>query len=281
MPRNKIIGHVILESAPIEPCDARVISKDGFHGKPVGEGVLQTAEEENRNGRTYLQPDLLKEISCPRTQELISTGNMYAEDGHPMDTSMIRQQTIDPRNRVARFLKIWMDGNDVWGHFTGSNIHLGKAFNEDLLEGQLPSWSLRAMGSLEDIRGRNIVRNLKMITYDRVIYPSHPGAYTKGLVNESAGIRDTICGKTREQIAESGLLIPIIDKDVISYIKSESANLKSVIDQIACLYESVQLIDKNHVQLIAECGDTIVVNLENHIQNEIEDYCVNRKSIFR
>ena len=272
MPNDRVIGHIILESAPTEPKESRLTNTKG-NGHPVGEGVLQTAEEENRNGRTYLNADLYREITCPRTIELINSGNMYAEDGHPMDTSMVRQQTIDPTNRSARFLKMWMDGNDVWGQFIGSNTELGKAFDADLLEGQMPSWSLRALGSLENIHGRNVVRNLKMITYDRVIFPSHPGAYTKRVLSESAGVAN-INGMTIDQINESGILIPIINADVVSYLKSESANLKSVLDQISCLYETVQLVDKNHVRLVTEAGDVIVINLEQHIKNEIEDYCL-------
>lgn len=278
MPDSKVIGHIILESAPIEPLKSRIISDKGFNGKLVGEGVLQTAEEDNRNGRCYLHPDLYREINSPRTVELLSTGNLYAEDGHPMDTSMIRQQTILPTCRCARFLKLWMDGNNVMGQFVGSNTDLGRAFDMDLREGQLPSWSLRALGSLENVRGRNIVRNLKMITYDRVFYPSHPGAYTQRIIGENGLIakpEETICGMTRDQINENGLLIPIVNDQVISYIKSESANLKSVLDQISCLYETVQLVDKRHVQLVTEAGDVLVVNIESHIQDEISNYCYN------
>lgn len=272
MPDNRVIGHIILESAPSEPLPSKIISDKGFNGKTIGEGILQTGEEENRNGRTYLTPDLFREITCPRTLELVNTKNLYAEDGHPMDTSMIRQQTILPTQRCALFTKLWMDGNNVMGQFVGSNTDLGRAFDLDLKEGALPSWSLRALGSLENIRGRNIVRNLKMITYDRVFYPSHRGAYTTRIVSESTGV-ESICGMTREQINESGLLIPIMNEEIVSYIKSESANLKSVIDQISCLYETVQLADKNHVRLVTEAGDVIMVNLEAHIQNEIYDYC--------
>ena len=116
---NMPIGYIILEGAPTQVQDAVIVSEN--NKRVTGEGILQTAEEENRNGRCYLQPDLLREIQCPRTKELLSTGNMLSENGHPMDTSMIRQQTIDPNNTVARFLKIWMDGNNVMAQFKGTN----------------------------------------------------------------------------------------------------------------------------------------------------------------
>lgn len=271
------IGYVILESAPIETPEARVISHNGK--RVIGEGIIQTAEEENRNGRCYLHNDLLREIQCPRTKELLSTGNMLAENGHPMDTSMMRQQTIDPNNTVARFLKIWMDGNNVMAHFSGTNNAKGEEFDQDLREGIKPSWSLRALGSLENIKGRNIVQNLKVITWDRVIFPSHPHAYTTGLVSESSIIGGSAIKNDKElnRMNKSGLLIPITNESVISYIKTESANIKSLIDQIDFMYESVDLIKGNRVRLVAKTGDIFVVNLENHIANEIQSYCLNYK----
>ena len=268
MPNNTTIGYVILESAPLETPDAQIISENGK--RVIGEGVLQEAEEENRNGRCYLQSDLLREVNCARTKELLSTGNMIAENGHPMDTSMVRQQTIDPNNQVARFLKIWMDGNKVMAHFKGTNNDKGECFDQDLREGILPSWSLRALGSLANHKGRNVVENLRVITWDRVIFPSHPGAYTTRLVTES--MIDSPKDKLTH-INNNGLLIPITNDSVIKYIKSESATIKSLLNQIDFMYESTTLVSPSKVRLIAKNGDMFYVNLENHIEQEISNYC--------
>lgn len=260
------IGYVILESAPISAPDAKVVSEVDKH--LVAEGVLQEAEEENRNGRCYLHNDLLREIKCPRTIELLNSGNLKAENGHPMDSSMIRQQTIDPNNTVAKFLKLWMDGNNVMAHFKGTNNQKGDEFDADLRDGELPSWSLRALGSLNNRGGRNIVENLRIITWDRVIYPSHPGAYTTKILTESANMSNQLT-----HMNKNGKLIPITNDSVLSYIKQESANIKSLIQQIDFMYESATLVKNNQVRLVAKNGDTFVVNLENYIATEIENYC--------
>lgn len=275
MPSNLPIGYVILESAPIEVPDAQVVSESGK--RVIGEGIIQTAEEENRNGRCYLQPDLLEQVNCARTKELLTTGNMLSENGHPMDTSMLRQQTIDPNNTVARFLKIWMDGNNVMAQFKGTNNALGEEFDQDLREGVRPSWSLRALGSLENVSGRNVVRNLRVVTWDRVIYPSHPHAYTTRVVSESTAMA-TIDYINR--MNNNGVLIPITNDSVLRYIKNESSNIKSLIEQIDFMYESAALIKGNQVRLVAKNGDIFVVNLESHISNEIEDYCTKLASKF-
>lgn len=274
MPINPI-GYVILESAPVEAPDVKIVS-DSTNKRVIGEGILQTAEEENRNGRCYLRSDLDREIKAPRQIELLSTGNMLAENGHPMDTAMVRQQTIMPGNTVARFLKIWMDGNNVMGQFKGTNNSLGEEFDQDLREGVKPSWSLRALGSLETINGRNVVQNLRVITWDRVIYPSHPHAYTTRLVTESTSLAEA---SSINKMNKNGLLIPITNDSVLSYIKNESATIKSLLSQIDFMYESTSLINRgSQVRLVAKNGDIFVVNLEAHISNEIQNYCVNRAS---
>lgn len=268
MPNIESIGFVILESAPIEVPDAKIITDSGK--RVTGEGIIQTAEEENRNGRCYLHQDLLREINCARTKELLSTGNMLSENGHPMDTAMVRQQTIDPNNTVARFTRIWMDGNNVMAQFKGTNNDKGEEFDQDLREGILPSWSLRALGSLANKGGRNVVENLRVITWDRVIYPSHPHAYTTRLVTESTVAIDNF----NNNMNKNGMLIPITNESVMSYIKSESANIRSLISQIDFMYESARMISPSQVQLVAKTGDIFVVNLERHISNEIQSYCL-------
>lgn len=271
MPKDMTIGYVILESAPIETPDTKIVTTES--GKRViGEGIIQTAEEENRNGRCYLRNDLFREIQCPRTIELLNTGNLRAENGHPLDNSMLRQQTIEPGRTVAKFLKLWMEGNNVMAHFKGCNNAAGEEFDQDLREGDKPSWSLRALGSLENIKGRNIVQNLRVITWDRVIYPSHPHAYTTKIVSESAALYKN---NQIENVNKNGMLIPILNEDVISYIKNESCNIKSLMNQIDFMYESVKMVNSHQVQMISKNGDTFIVNLESHIANEIENYCLN------
>lgn len=277
MPNNMPIGYVILESAPLEVPEAKIITDNGK--RVIGEGIIQTAEEENRNGRCYLHSDLLREINCARTIELLSTGNMLSENGHPLDSNMVRQQTIDPNNTVARFLKIWMDGNNVMAQFKGTNNDKGEEFDQDLREGVLPSWSLRALGSLTNKGGRNIVENLRVVTWDRVIYPSHPHAYTTRLVTESASlsIAEKAAIDRLNHMNENGALIPITNEAVLSYIKTESASIKSLLNQIDFMYESTTLLPGNKVQLVAKTGDIFVINLESHIANEIQAYCLKHK----
>lgn len=291
MPDNMIIGSIIHEEM-YRPVDTKIVRETDTKDRVIAEACLQEAEEENRNGRSYLTEDLTREQQCKRTKELLAAGYMLGEAGHPTDTSIIRQQTIAPDNTAVRYLEFWMNGPKWMTKYQGTYNDLGEAVDCDLRHGYRPAFSMRALGSLENINGRNVVRDLKYITHDFVIYPSHPGAYTTRVLGESANMSDTIqesafCkefeAKEKAKIAtRKQAVIPIYNEQVMSYIKAESKNVKSVLEQFECFYESVQIDEKaNRVILKAKYGDTFVVNLETHIQNEIMSFCESRSDALR
>lgn len=277
MPNAKNIGYVILEDSN-SPSEVNVIrDRDD---RVVAEACLQEAEEENRNGRVYLTQDLTREQNCKRTKELLIAGYMLGEAGHPMDTSIIRQQTIDPANTAVRYLKFWMDGPKWMAHFEGTSNSLGECIDKDLRKGFKPAFSMRALGSLENINGRNTVRDLKYITHDFVIFPSHPGAYTNKIVSESAinngklSAFQKYCNDHKKTLIRESSITPIGNADVIDYIKNESKNINSVIEQLEIFYESIDYDAKhNRVRIKAKNGDTFVVNCESYIKNELESFC--------
>lgn len=283
MPKITHIGHVIHEET-YAPKEVNVISDHS--DRLVAEACLQEAEEENRNGRTYLTQDLTREQQCKRTLELLRAGYMLGEAGHPSDTSIIRQQTVDPANTVVRYIKYWMDGPKWMAHFEGTNNALGECIDKDLRRGFKPAFSMRALGSLENMNGRNVVRDLRYITHDFVIFPSHPGAYTTGLVTESASDNLSEFQKYikdhKQKIVMESSITPIMNEEIISYIRTESANINSIIDQFEVFYEGMEYDAKhNRVTLRTKDNDVFVVNCESYIKNEIEQYCFDRYNGFR
>lgn len=279
---NKNIGYYILnEAADPNISDTKIISYNKLGNRVIAEGTLQRMGSKNRNGRIYLKEDLVPELSAPRQLELFKAKQMKGEMGHPDPSKggLSRQQTIDPDMTCVNFLEgFWVDGDLVKGRFKGTNNDKGEYFNLDLMEGAKPAFSLRALGSIESKNGQSYVKNLKLITYDHVIYPSHPEAYTSHLLN----------GTNESAITESGNLfvfentyegvaIPISQKKVIDYVKEESNNLKQVIDTLELVYENIKLMNNgNQVMLEHVNGDKFIVNLESHIQNEILNYCYNK-----
>lgn len=280
MNNNRRIGWIISESSNEEPLGpTKLVNTNGR--RVIGEGRLQRANRKNRNGRFYDDKELFPQLVCARTKELLASG-FGSENGHPMSKDLVRQQTIDPNNVVAYFLKLWTDGDYVMGQFRGSNLPIGEAFDQDLRDGFKPAWSLRALGGIEETSRGAEVKGVKLITWDRVYYPSHPEAYTQRLVNESAEsytdsdiwTPNTPTPKGDSKLLESGIIEPITNQSVIDYIKTESCNFKTICNEFEVLYDDIRLVDENKVQLSnSSTGNIFVVQLEQYIQDELMNYC--------
>ena len=282
MNQNKRIGWIISESSNDGPLDSSVklVEKNGR--RVIGEGRLQRANRKNRNGRFYDDKELFPQLVCARTKELLKTG-FGSENGHPMSKDLVRQQTIDPNNVVAYFLKLWTDGDYIMGNFRGSNLAIGEAFDQDLRDGMLPAWSLRALGTVENTNRGAEVKGVKIIAYDRVYYPSHPEAYTTKVLSESAIIdsngnpfKTPVPESSKDKkICEEGLVVPVVNQQVIDYIQQESCNFKQICNEFEVFYDDISLIENNtKVQLSnSKTGNVFIVPLESYIHNEIMDYC--------
>ena len=267
---NNNIGYMIIETATTESEIApKIIYDNKGARRVVAECVLQEANEKNRNGRYYDSKELFPQLTAPRTVELLKNGELRAENGHPLTKDIVRQSQIDPNNTVAIFLKLWTEGNFIKSHVRGTNNAKGEEFNLDLLEGFKPAWSLRALGNISNTARGAEVKGIKIITWDRVIYPSHPRAYTQGLVTEG-------CSGVLEE-NDPGMVIPVTNKNVIDYIKQESTNYKNVLESFELMYDSIEVLNNNsQVKLTDKTGNIFVVNLESYIQHEIQQACLYR-----
>lgn len=272
MPTKKI-GSIILEGATT--VEDTIIS-DGKSGKLIGEGTLQDMDVENRNHRIYAKSDMVPEVNGPRLKELINARSLLSEWGHPLSDDLVRQQTIDPKLCCCRFNKVWVEGNLIKGQFEATNNDYGKAFDQDLREGVKPAFSLRALGSIENVNGKAYVKGVKIITWDTVIYPSHKAAYMDKIVTESA-IDGTAIHKNQVVVPKNdpGRIITLNSTDaktVISRLQRESANLDKIVSTFDGIMDNITLLDENTVMLTSRFGEKFVVNLENHIENLIMDY---------
>lgn len=280
------VGYIICEeTATNVEFKLTAENKNGF---VLAEGILQRGNETNRNRRYYPLDELRRSVNAPKQQELVKTGNFKGEAGHPLDKTLARQSKVDPQCEQVWYTKLWMEGDYVKGHFRGTNNDLGRSFNDDLKDGQLPSFSLRALGSLVNENGRMTVRNMQMVAYDRVYYPSHPSAYTQKIITtESAGIRIApqllnnlhnvmeqkeikLLQEAGQEVTTPNILIPLKQEEVNSFILTESANVREIINTFDVFYESMQY-DPNtqQVQMKTRLGDTIGMSIEKAVSRQI------------
>lgn len=273
------LGYMILES-PTLNSEVKTVGREGVNNRAIAEGNLQEADETNRNGRDYEKEDLFAALKDPRLKELIDAKSLFGEDGHPLDKTLARQQTIYRPLRCVSFMSIWTEGTLVKGRFKGTNNQLGKEFDEDLRDGVLPAFSLRALGTVQNKNGKVFVKNLRIITYDTVVYPSHRRAYTTKIVSEAAGFAlNSGNGRNQKVYDENwqGELTPIMTQQAIDYIKQESTTLKAFTECFETLGNTVSLLEGGRkIQICTANGSVARLNLESYISNEIMNYACRR-----
>lgn len=291
MPTANCIGMIIHESVT-EASDSVIVSQKG--DKVYATGTIQDLDVENRNGRIYEVKEMDPELNGERMKELLSTGNLCGHAGHPSSNDISIQSVIDPKQICVRFDNVWREGKDIKANYHGTNNELGKAFNEDLLEGVKPAFSLRALGSVDRGRdGRCYVRNIRIITWDHVIFPSHKRAYMSHLIdpkdkdkiikeNAIIGVNGKPLKDNKlhrmamitENTASDGILTPIMNEQVVSFIKEESANVKTILNTFDTLFESAVIVNGGrNVAITAKNGDKFIVALEQYVQDSIMDWC--------
>jgi hypothetical protein len=289
--KDNIVGYLLSEEVS-DAVEFKIKSEDKS-GFVLAEGVLQNGNAVNRNKRYYPTEELNRAIHSPRIVELMTTGNLMGEAGHPSDASLQRQAKIDPTNVQVWYKKIWMEGDLVKAHFTGTSNDLGRSFNEDLKRGQHPSFSLRALGSLVNEGGRMTVRNMQMITYDRVYFPSHSKAYTTKIVTTESVVAEPVkynvynidpddyyfskameinkqAQKGNSPVMESTIQIPLTQSQISNYIVTESANVKLAMNTFDVLYESMKINpNMDLVTMKTKDGNTVELSLEQSVQKEL------------
>lgn len=280
---NNIAAYIICES-DINPSLEKV--EKGLDGKAIGEGILQTADERNRNGRYYAEEELFPQLVAPRIKELLAAGYLRAEMGHPLSKDLARQSVIDDKITCARFLTLWTEGKNIWARFKGTNNEYGRAFDLDLKEGCKPAWSLRALGSVMQTSRGAEVKNLRVITWDNVIYPSHPGAYTQRIVAESLAIANeavttgtTPTGKiiTENDLNGVAMITPIRNEQILNFLQEQSGNLKFIRECFDFVYKDIVVNEKGtKVFLTTNEGSTLVVPMESYVHNELMNYAAKR-----
>lgn len=276
---NNIIGSIILEGATTVE-DVVVQDTEYSDNRVIAEGTLQDTDVENRNHRIYEKQDIEPEINGSRMKELLSRGELTGEAGHPLSDSIVRQQTIDPKYECVRYLKIWMEGNLVKAQFKGTNNELGETFDKDLRSGVKPAFSLRALGAIENVNGKAYVRGVRIITYDRVHYPSHKAAYTEKIISESTIVNDLV---NENQIIvpenDPGRIIQVTGsdaQDILNRLQRESASISSILDTFEGISDKITVTESGII-LTNRFGDRFDLKLEDYVDRLIMDYTWGKK----
>lgn len=234
---------------------------------------LQSFGKRNRNGRLWQKKYMEIALLSPMIHELMTKGDWAGENGHPIpdvgDPSINRIATINPNNICHKILNFEFRGDLLYGEIeTIDDISgPGMKFYKSIIQHMEPAFSLRSLvpqrknsdGTI-DVLGPG-----RVITYDRVILPSHEEAYR----DINVDIRQVVSSSQYSEVMES-LIMP--------YIADHSDAFKYVTDGISPAMESSSYDHKNGLISIKTDDPNrsrIFIKAENDVQSHINDFMKN------
>ena len=158
------------------------------------EGIFMQAERKNRNGRVYPRKVLSDEVDR-YNKEFVVKNRAMGELNHPDGPTV----NLDRVSHIIKELKT--DGNDIVGKAKILDTPMGKIAKNLIDEGAKLGVSSRGMGSLEERKGVNYVKDDFLLSaVDLVADPSAPGAFVNGIMEGKEWVWDN--GIIREKRIE-------------------------------------------------------------------------------
>lgn len=151
----------------------------------IFEAVLQSFGIKNRNGREYDFDNIWKLITTdPYILDMLRKNSWLGEIDHPaaelkgddLTMNRIANPNMTKTSHYIRSPK--REGNLLKATIqTDSSNENGMNMAIKIVDGKIiPCFSARVLGALRNIMGKMIVYVTKLVTYDWVLYPSHPEA---------------------------------------------------------------------------------------------------------
>lgn len=172
-------------------------------------GPYMMAEGVNRNNRLYPKEELVREVAR-YNEEMVIPGRAMGELNHPTSAD------VDLERACHIVTEITQDGNVFYGKSKVLTTPCGQIVRALINDGVKVGMSTRALGTLEEGRTHNTVKNMKLVAIDCVADPSYPKAFVNGILESKQWI-----------LADNGKYEELYDK----FEKSVSSLPKKDIDK--------------------------------------------------
>lgn len=138
-------------------------------------GPYMMAEGVNKNNRKYPIDELRREVQR-YNEEMVQPGRAMGELNHPASAD------VDLERACHIVTELYEDNNVFYGKSKVLSTPCGLIVKSLINDGVKVGMSSRALGTLEESSGHNIVRNLKLVAVDCVADPSYPKAFVNGIL---------------------------------------------------------------------------------------------------
>lgn len=180
-------------------------------------GPYMMAEGVNKNKRMYPIDELRNEVQRYQ-EEMVKPGRAMGELNHPTSAD------VDLERACHIVTEMYEDNNVFYGKSKVLTTPCGQIVRSLINDGVKVGMSSRALGTLEESRGYNVVRNMKLVAVDCVADPSFPKAFVNGILESKQWVlADT--GKYEEiyDKFEAGIK-KLPRRDIDAYLREQILN---------------------------------------------------------
>lgn len=180
-------------------------------------GPYMMAEGVNKNKRMYPIEELRSEVQRYQ-EEMVKPGRAMGELNHPTSAD------VDLERACHIVTEMYEEDNVFYGKSKVLTTPCGQIVRSLINDGVKVGMSSRALGTLEESRGYNVVRNMKLVAVDCVADPSFPKAFVNGILESKQWVlADT--GKYEEIYDKFEAGIKTLPKrDIDSYLREQIIN---------------------------------------------------------
>lgn len=177
-------------------------------------GPYMMAEGVNKNKRLYPIDELRGEVKR-YNEEMIIPGRAMGELNHPATAD------VDLERACHIVTELYEQDNVFFGKSKVLTTPCGQIVRSLINDGVKVGMSSRALGTLEESRGHNVVRNMRLVAVDCVADPSFPKAFVNGILESKQWVLAD-SGKYEEaydKLEKSISKLPAKDAD--TYLKEQ------------------------------------------------------------
>jgi hypothetical protein len=176
-------------------------------------GPYMMAESFNRNNRLYKLDEMVKEVKRYKS-EMIDTGRAMGTLNHESTAEV----SLDKACHLVT--DMYQDGNIFHGKSKVLTTPCGHIVRALIQDGVKVGMSSRALGQLEEAAGgKNIVKELRLISVDCVADPSFPKAFVNGILESKQWVLGE-SGQFEEVYADfENKISKLPKKEIENYLK--------------------------------------------------------------
>ena len=272
------MGYVYINEdvSPVDnkPTNLQVIDKPSLFYLRF-DATMQSFGVMNRNNRMYNIDNVWNCISNdPKIQDLLANSSWFGEMDHPNSEikgqELSAERILNPKmgNTSHKIMNPRRSGNLIDATIeTDAGTEAGINMAKKILQGMTPRFSARAVAELKNINGTPTVDMKKLISYDWVLYPSHPEAHAL----TKPQVINTVCESASVDNTTYTMILPL--KEILEYAGKKCVNSQMIMESFELDKNSLVGFDSSREHIVMKDKNNLIFSkMDSDVRKEVNGY---------